>query len=238
MVDVPPDQWPRLHAADLYLACACLDHRPGAAEAFTAAYAQELATFLARRGGRAEDVSERVQDLLVRLLVGEPPAGPKLALYGGRGPLGAWLRVMAVRRTLNAARATTRHAELEMRLLVDVAADPKAPEIAILQARHAEDFRVALHESLAALGAEPRRLLQMHYGQGLNLSAIGAAHGWSKSTTSRRVVDARQALLDGIRDRLQERLRVTPAELDSLIVVMRSQLAGSLARALREGEAR
>lgn len=169
------------------------------------------------------------------LLVGEPPDGPKLALYAGRGPLRAWLRVMMARRMLNAQRDSIRHAELEARLIVDIAADPQAPEVAILQSRHVGDFRAALHESLAALASEPRRILQMHYGQGLNLVAVGAAHGWSKSTAGRRLAEARQDLLDGIRERLQARLSVTPAELESLIVIMRSQLAGSLARALRAG---
>jgi RNA polymerase sigma-70 factor, ECF subfamily len=238
LTETPAEQWPRLCAEDLYLACACVDHLPGAAEAFTATYASDLASFIARRGSDSGQVSELIQDLLVRLIVGEPPEGPKLAMYGGRGSLRAWLRVMAVRKTLNAKRASTRHAELETRLIVDMAADPKAPEIAIMQSRHAEDFRVALRESLAALAAEPQRLLRMHYGQGLNLTAIGAAHGWSKSTTSRRLADARQGLLDGIRVRLQERLRVTPAELDSLIIVMRSQLVGSLARALEQEQPR
>jgi RNA polymerase sigma-70 factor (ECF subfamily) len=230
---VPSEEtWATLHAEDLYLACACVLGRAGAPEAFTAAYGDSLLRFCRRVEPGAEAARDRAQELMVHLLVGDGQGGPKLASYSGRGPLAAWLRMVVTRRSLNSARDARRHAEAYGRLVKQVV-DDADPEIAIIRARYAEEFKGAFRDALATLGAEERALLRLHYGEGLALDAIASLNGWSKPTASRRVADAREAILQAARQLLGLRLRVTPPELESLMRVMRSDLDLSLIGQLR-----
>jgi RNA polymerase sigma-70 factor (ECF subfamily) len=62
---------------------------------------------------------------------------------------------------------------------------------------------------------------------------IGRMEGTHKSTVSRWLARAREALFDEVRKRLKERLKVSASELDSLLGVLQSQLDLSLVRILR-----
>ena len=93
-----PDE---LQAEDLYLVVACLHGTPGAAESFEREHREAMVGFFGKVEGRPDAARELAQELLTELLVG--PAS-KLGGYSGRGPLRAWLRMAATRRSLNAQR--------------------------------------------------------------------------------------------------------------------------------------
>jgi RNA polymerase sigma-70 factor len=142
--------------------------------------------------------------------------------------------MVVTRRSLNSVRDAKRHAEADGRLVKEVVGDSDSdPEIAIIRARYAQMFKEAFRDALAALGAPERALLRLHYGESLPLEAIASLHGWSKPTASRRVADAREAILEAARRLLGLRLRVTPPELESRMRVMRSDLDLSLIAQLR-----
>src|SRR5262245_58099234 len=83
-----------LVVGDLYLAWACAAGVPGAHAVFEREIVAHVPLHLARFRRGPEFTDEVLQALRERLLVGDPP---RIAAYGGRGPLGAWVRVAAIR---------------------------------------------------------------------------------------------------------------------------------------------
>jgi RNA polymerase sigma-70 factor (ECF subfamily) len=218
----------RLQWEDLYLAAACLLGSPGAAEAFTLQLEPALRHYVAGVERREEAVGELVQELLVRLLVGVAGDGPKLGEYSGRGPLRAWLRMVAVRHAISRARERQRHVGLEERMAHEAVRDGEDPELAILHARYRTKVADAFRDALAALTPHDRSLLRLVYGQGTGLDAIGAMHGWSKPTASRRVAAARAAVLEEATRLLRQQLGASGPEVESLMRVLQSRLDMSL----------
>ncbi len=87
------------HAADFYLALACAEGLPGAAEAFRRTVLVHVASYVGSRAP-ADDVEQLVA---MRLLVRDGDTPPRIAEYSGTGALGAFVRVVATRIVLNSA---------------------------------------------------------------------------------------------------------------------------------------
>jgi RNA polymerase sigma-70 factor (ECF subfamily) len=221
--------WDRLHAEDLYLACACVDGVVGAADAFVEELRADLAGYVARVTGRTDAKTEITDELLVDVLVGRGGSPPKLATYAGRGPLRAWLRMVAVRRSLNAARDDERHARGAKHLFHEMMDAGHDPELAFIKRQYGPAFDEAFHDAVAAIDPTHRALLRLHYGEGVTLAVLGAMHGWSKPTTSRRLADARDALLTRATGILREKVQLGDSSLESLLKMMRSNIEENLA---------
>jgi RNA polymerase sigma-70 factor, ECF subfamily len=230
-----PGDVERLPAEDLYLACACLAGTAGAMERFTDEHRAALAMFVAPVVRVPHAIDELVDALLTEILMGSAGGAPRLATYAGRGPLRTWLRMIAVRRSLNESRDGERHARLEHRLFAEATNATNDPEVTFIKERYGADFQAAFRDAIAAMPAADRALLRLHYGQELGLGELAAMHGWSKATASRRVAAARELLLDAACALLRHRLGVDRAELESLFRVVRSQLEVSLGGLLRTG---
>src|SRR5262249_3162380 len=86
-----------LHASDLYLACACSRGRPEALSAFDQHFSPRIADYVARMNSAPAFADEVRQHLRKNLFVADGAALPQITGYRGRGSLGAWLRVAAVR---------------------------------------------------------------------------------------------------------------------------------------------
>jgi RNA polymerase sigma-70 factor (ECF subfamily) len=224
--------WERVQAEDLYLARACIEHSPGAATAFRAAYREDLIAFALTVVKAPAAATELADDLLADLLVG-PDGTPRLATYSGRGPLRAWLRMTTVRRALNLSRDRARRAELDARLLHEAVSAARDPELALLKDRYGAAFETAFRDALATLPSAERTLLALHHGQGVALDAIGKMHRWSRPTASRRVAAAREALLDAACRLVRERLALDAGELESVLRLVRSQLEITLSGLLK-----
>jgi RNA polymerase sigma-70 factor (ECF subfamily) len=227
-----------VHAADLYLACACTRGEPAAHEALERHVLPKAAAAVARLKDAGVDAAEVLQHLRERLLVAEEGRAPRMAEYQGGGPLAAWLRAAAVRTALNLRRAQGRRARAEEEAETGpLAAGTGAVadvELDYLRRHHREDFHAALAEALAALPARERTVLRLHVVEGLALERIGAMYQTHKSTVSRWVSKAREELLAGARQRLAERLKLSQGELHSLMRAVQSQLDLSLPSMLRE----
>jgi RNA polymerase sigma-70 factor (ECF subfamily) len=230
-----------LHAADLYLACACLRGIAGAVAAFEAAHLASLgATLAGAVRVSAEEVDEVRQRLRIKLLVGEPDRGraPLVGTYSGRGPLAAWVRVAAVREALTLARDAGIGARASQRAAADgalghdglAAADP---ELAAIKGRYRRDFEEAFAGALRGIADRERALLRLHTLAGLSLEKIGAIYKVDRSTVSRWLADARHALLDGTERGLRDRLGLQPAEVESMARLLTSQLELDLPELLR-----
>jgi RNA polymerase sigma-70 factor, ECF subfamily len=217
-----------VHAADLFLACACVHGDSAALAALEAHFLPRVAAAVSRVEGAADTASEVVQLLREKLLTSEAGRPPRLAEYQGQGPLVAWLRAAAVRTALNLRRTARRQTRVEEEALADATVPQEHPELAHLRQRHRADFQAALAEALAALPPRERTLLRLHLVEGLSLERIGALYRTHKSTVSRWLARAREDVLAGTRTRLAERLRLSSGELHSLLREVPSQLDLSL----------
>lgn len=212
-----------LHAADLYLAFACVRREQKALVAFDQRYLAKVPAYLARVQKATAVVEEVRQALEERLCAGAEGSPPALAEYAGRGALDGWVRTAAVRTALNLQRGEARRRVREQRAWNELGVTPD-PELQILRERHRADFEAAFEESLGALVAEERRILRMRFVDALGVSEIATLTGVHRATVSRWLAAAQESLLTETRRRLATRLGVSPSECDSLFVLVRSHL--------------
>jgi RNA polymerase sigma-70 factor, ECF subfamily len=225
-----PELLARLHGADLFLACACAGGQPAALAAFERRCSAVSATL--RRYGDAAFVADVLQDLRERMLLGGPGRAPRIREYSGQGSLDGWFRVAAVRHALNSARRGPRARE------EDLSADPLLeapdPELRAMKREHRDAFAAAVREALATLRPEDRTLISLYLSDKLTIPQIGAIFQVNRSTVVRRLADCRMQILDEVRRRLVERLKMGRDEADSLIRFLQSQLDASVLKVLGE----
>jgi len=215
-----------LSGPDLLLAAACVDRQRAALEELDRRLVTEVRRALGGSDPATDDVTQLVRE---RLLVGSPP---RIAEYGGQGPLSAWLRAVAVRTALNARRGGARESPVSRPPDSPVSKDP---ELALLRERFREAFRQAFAHAVAQLTPRERTVLRLSVLDGLTLQRIGAIYRKDASTISRWLDAARHALHAHTRAALQP--DVPPSELDSVLRAADSELNLSLSRLLESSSA-
>ena len=169
-------------------------------------------------------VDDALQRLRSHLLVGEN-AGPRLAMYSGRGPLRAWVGVVAARTALMMRRAQPREV-----LSDDDWAEALSmistsnPELELLKRQYAAAFTRAFRDAVAGLEPRQRAALRMSFVDGLSIDEIGEIYGVHRATTARWIARACDVLFETTRALLAERLELSQTELDRMTSLVRSQL--------------
>jgi RNA polymerase sigma-70 factor, ECF subfamily len=214
--------------ADLYLACACAHADPVAHQLLEHHVFAEVAGFIARVDSSPQVADEVRQQLRERLLVAREGQPPRIAEYAGLGPLGAWVRVAALRLALD---VVTGPAPVEFTEAPALAA-PNDPELALIRSRYQGAYQEALRDSVQALDVRERTLLRMNVIDGLSVDRLGEVYGVHRATAARWLTRAREHLLDETYRLLSERLKVPLGELRSLTKLLRSDLHLSLQRLL------
>jgi RNA polymerase sigma-70 factor len=222
----------QLNITDLYLASACVLGAPGALAAFDRAFLVHVARFVARLDGNHAVAEEVRQTLRERLFVGTPETPARLVGYQGRGPLLGWVRVAAVRCALDLLRDRDGRAEVE---LDDRLADRMAGDIEddLIKAQYQGEFEESVAEALRRLPMRERNLLRLHFCGKVSTHKLATMFGVDQSTVVRWLAAARTAVRDEARALLLERLKLSPAEVDSLSELLVSRLALSLDGCLR-----
>jgi RNA polymerase sigma-70 factor (ECF subfamily) len=215
-------------AADLYLALACALRQPRALAAFDRILVRCVArgTYGIDRSPAFADVV--AQDLRTRLLLG---ARPKIADYAGRASLETWLKTAAVRAALNLRR--TKREDPHDSVCAELVGDA-APDLDVVRARYRIEFEAAVRAALLALSARERDMLCATVRDRLTMEALAARYGVGRATAVRWLAAARETLTRDTRRRLEERLGLTRAELDSVAAALRSRLDVSIVRLLEE----
>jgi RNA polymerase sigma-70 factor (ECF subfamily) len=221
----------RVHAEDLYLACACVHGDAAAIAAFEDAHRATIDGAIARIDRRPEVVEELRQAMLVRWLVPDLDQPPRLATYTGRGPLSAWVRIAASRAALDSRRGARRNAGDEA-IAERAVGDQHDPEVAYLRAKYQPAFTSSLARGLAMLTREQRGMLRLHYVEGMTMDALATMFQTSRAGVHRRVAAARTALFDHTCRLLREDLKLSASELTSMIRLVRSDLDVGLAQLL------
>jgi RNA polymerase sigma-70 factor (ECF subfamily) len=215
-----------LFAGDLYLAYRCQSNDPEALKALEAAHLIELPV-LARIDSSPAFADEVRQRLRVHLFV-----DGKIAEYSGRGPLAGWLRVVALRLGHMMKRAVKREVSDD-----DGAAELLAggdPELDFIKQRYREPFVQAVRDAVKSLDKRSRTLLRLNLVDRLNIDKIGTLYGVHRATVATWIASAREAILMATRKQLQEQLKLSKGEFESLMGLVVSNLEVSLNRLLQQ----
>jgi RNA polymerase sigma-70 factor (ECF subfamily) len=221
-----------LHAADLFLACACSSGSASALAAFERVHLSRVPGLI-RRIDRSDAFADDVtQTLRETLLVPMQSHGARIAEYSGRGPLTSWIRVIAVRTALH-LRHEQRRGSASNDEKESQRAGPVDPELDYLKLRYRSAYERAFELALSALPDRDALLLKLHYLDGLSIDRIGALYGIHRSTVARWRSNVRRVVLESTRKHLRAQLALTDSEFDSLVALVRSQLAVNIRAALQ-----
>jgi RNA polymerase sigma-70 factor, ECF subfamily len=213
-----------LHAADLYLACACAEKNEEAITALDRQFFPAIARGFLPFDASAAFADEVRQKLREKLFV-----DGKIAEYSGRGPLANWLRVTAIRTALNMRRGPRLSDESALAGISAVGLDP---ELDYLKARCRSEFRQAFVGALAQLSTDERNVLRMHHLDGLSLEETAAACRIGRSTAARWLAQARERILKETQRLLVAKLKLQKHEVESMFRLIDSQMDVSLHRYL------
>lgn len=209
------DELRGLHAADLFLAQACVEGQAGAVASFRASFFRDAHRALAAMRVPAEQIDEVVQRVLEELVVAGPRGAPGLKGYRGRGPLRRWTRSVALR---TAARLRPRAARVDDETLLDTLVDEsEATHLTMLQGEYGDAFKQAFSGALLALEPSERNLLRFYYLDGATVAKIGGLLRVNASTVARRLAKARAKLKQETRRRLMMHCQIGEQDVDSLM---------------------
>jgi RNA polymerase sigma-70 factor (ECF subfamily) len=211
-------------AVDLYLAYACVHGDDRAIRALEAELSHVVGDFAGMAGDpvRHDDFKQALRE---KLLVGERGGAPKLVEYSGRGSLRSWLRIVAKRTYLDELRRRERRKEVDLDESVLLGADDAVdPELRYIKDRYRVQFRSAFASALASLEPRERNMLRSRLLHGLSNRQIAQLFDCDRATVTRRLTAVRERLLATTKAALVAELRITPAELDSVLRLIQSRL--------------
>jgi RNA polymerase sigma-70 factor, ECF subfamily len=214
---------------DLYLAWWCGTGDPAALVAFDARYDNELRIATARFRDLPAD--ELLQQLRIKLFVGTPESPAKLLEYSGKGALGAWLRVTALRTFVDIARST-RSDRYERELDAVELIGSSDPETASISASVSAAVKKAFAEAVAGLTSRQRVFLRHAYVDRHTLDQIATHYSMHRTTVARTLAAARLQLIEQTRLAVARELGIGDAELSTMIRALDSRLELSLSRVL------
>lgn len=221
---------------DRRLAEACAAGDSAAIAELERLYFSQMGAAVTRVLGSSAERDDALQTIRRKLLVGEAGKPARIGEYAGRGSLAGWLRVVAVRTAISMKRGAKREQRTDSdEPLLDIPAVESA-ELGTLRARYKDEFKAAFQASLAALSPRDRNVLRLSYLDGLNIDQIGAVYRVHRATVARWLAAAREQLFDATRERLSEKLGLTPSEFTSIVALVRSHVDLSLHRYLAEDE--
>jgi RNA polymerase sigma-70 factor (ECF subfamily) len=220
-----------LHADDLGLAFGCVQGDPQASSEVRRRIVGDPVRVQRHLKASASFVDELFQVLSITLLVGEPPDEPGIGNYSGRGTLKSWLGAATFHAAMNLrrGRANQPTAQVETESLSSELSDP---ELSWIRERHRKDFNAAFREALQAQTSRDRNVLRLYFVDGLSVESIGKLYQVNRSTISRQLAATRGRVLQGVRATLVRQLRLDPAQADSLLRLLTSQLDVSLTTCL------
>lgn len=220
----------RTQAEDVYLALAAFEGDDAAIRHICTTHLAEVCKALPRSGSQHSE-AELVQLLTAHLFVASEGRPARIGSYLGLGSLRSWVRVIAVRTTVDQKRKSKPIELLDEEQLARVASVDDDPELSYLKSHYRAAFKTAFHEALAQLSPRQRNLLRYH-SQGLGIDEIGALYGSHRATAARWLAKARDELFRKTRTILTRALGGDRSEFDSVMRLIESHLDTSLQRVL------
>lgn len=227
------EQLDALHIDDLYLACA---YGLGI-EAARVQIEQDHFDRIARRLQRSQTPPAIIDDILQELrcrLVEMQSTDFSGRAYSGRGSLGGWLFIAAIRiaeRRVNHRRqelpesATGLLGKERLAMAVD-------PEMEHLMQSYKTTFEDAMRSALAAMSSRERNLLRYHFVERLSIDRLAELYKVHRATAARWIVRAQQHLAEETRARFAAQIPVAADSMPRLLAMVRSKLDLSLSAVL------
>lgn len=220
-----------VRGADLYLAAACVFRIPDAERAVSKTYFERIPSYVARIDPSPAFADEVRQELSLKLFVAEPGEAPRIARYTGRGSFEGFLRRAAanIAQDLKRARSNER---LNTTKESSLPAKDLDPEILLLKKRFAAEFERAFSATVAQLTPDERKVLKLHYLQGLSIDEVGAACDVSRATAARWLAKARTRIVQLTYTSFAQAAGPNSASPESMLAMVKSELGASLAKTL------
>jgi len=216
------------HAEDLFLAFGCATGDRRAIAFFEQHHIGEIPRYVARIDSSPAVVDEAKQLLRDYLLVAKDGARPHIADYTGRGPLGAWVRIISSRFVLQMKRKVARATDSDSEAAARLAASEPSPEVALIRARHGAELAAVLDAVIKALPERDRGLLKLSVIDGLTIDELCGIYDVHRATVARWIVRLREQIFESAVARLREELLLDTEGVESLCRAVRSQLDFSL----------
>jgi len=217
-----------LESSDLYLVLGCVQGQRKALDGFRAVL-ESLRPVLIRAGATDAGVDDLLAQLQARLLVAPEGTPPKVLQFGARARLASWLRVAAIRDFGAQAKAKHHDDDAELEALLVSTGDPELEE---LRMRFREEFRAAFGEALKSLSDKDRVILRHHLIDRLSIDRIGQIYDVHRSTAARWLAGIRDQIYTKTQEEFRVRLGLGPADFQSLMALVLSQLTYSVVRDL------
>jgi RNA polymerase sigma-70 factor, ECF subfamily len=219
--------------AELELIRACVAGEPAAWQSFEQTLCACLQAGVARVRSEPDFVADVVQELRVALFTGPTP---RALSFTGRGPLSAWLKVVATRAALDRLRSSRRRCARQREAEALAPNSSTGVEGRIDRDRHGSEISAALRLTLQALRPRDRNLLRLRYVSGLNIDAIAVAYGVHRATVARWLAGLHDEIGRSLRRQLERRTGAqSPSELEGTLRALDSRLASALASFLGAG---
>lgn len=210
-------------AADLFLACACVQRVPAAVAEFLARFGERIPVYLGRLARDPDLVAEVRQIIVIRCIMGQGGNPPSLNTYSGTGSLEGWLRATAVREALALTRRASRNTDQ-----FEAALEARTPwadhEISLFKQMYREPVSRAFAAACSQIDADDRVLLRLHYVEGVTTANLATMYGISRATLIRRLASARESLLERVKSSLKQSARIADRDFDSILRLVQSQI--------------
>jgi RNA polymerase sigma-70 factor (ECF subfamily) len=215
------------HVEDLYLAYACAIGLPEAHKIFAENYLVLVPRQVAQVNPATSFGAEVQQDLAEKLLVGP---SPRIGMYRAEGPLGAWVRIAAIRTARSMVRKKTEDARTDE--IEEIRSPSLDPELDLMKRVSSAVFSEAFRATLATLDVDARNVLRLHYVDGLSVEEVARSYRVSRATANRMLKDARETIVNEVKRRLSERTGTSITNPGALLSLVQSQLDVSIRRHL------
>jgi RNA polymerase sigma-70 factor (ECF subfamily) len=213
-----------LYAEDLYLCCAVLRGDPNAVRRLRGDHRGALVNHLHSIDASPTFIEEVEQDLWDAVVIGSADTPPKLASYSGKGPLSGWLGVVAQRIALSLLRHEAAEQRARTGNAVEVRQASADPELAFVKDSLRVPFQRAIADALRVLDDRQRLVYSLHVVDGLTVERIAQMYGVVRSTVTRWLASAREAVIDEAKRTLRDDLKLPAGEFESLARLLASQL--------------
>jgi RNA polymerase sigma-70 factor (ECF subfamily) len=220
---------------DLYLACACSRADAAGLREFERSAVTVVESALERLGVSPDLRGEIQQEIREEMFVAVTPGEPLgIEQYRGRGPLRAWVRVVAVRKALRAFSRRKRSPERGDPELLDViSASLEGPVTLLTKHAHRAEVERWIREGIEALDDRGRTVLRLQLVEGKKVEDIAKLHDVHPVTAARWLAQARAKLLDHVRKVARNDGKLDRSEADALVHDLRSQVELSLERIMK-----
>ncbi len=221
-LEATPSALAELQIEDLATALLAATGQARAIERMEREIFREVPSFVRRIDASPSFGEEIQQAVRIRLIMPNEAGRTRLLDYKGKGPLGGWVRVTAIRLALNLKNASRREGEFDE--FKDVPVNFSSLDGRIVRAQLAAPAKLAISEALGSLEPELRASLRLYYGQGLSIDQVGELLGVHRATAARWIQKARERMESDIKRRLTEKLGTRPGEIGPLLELLTSRM--------------